>query len=145
MNQLFELSRKFPDSLVKQKPGSKFQASYVDHGTINARLLEVVGPFDFRIDRIITNSEGIAVGCTAELTVQVDGETVTVVEVGDVEHPSANSATNLKSASSDAFKRCCMRLGLGLHLWAGDSYFLDKSLEKRLNEEQETAKKLVDD
>jgi hypothetical protein len=100
MNQLFELSRKFPDSLVKQKPG-KFAAAYVDHGTINARLLEVVGPFDFRIDRIITNSEGVAVGCTGELTVQVDGEKVTIVEVGDVEQVSANSATNLKSASSD--------------------------------------------
>lgn len=144
MNQLFELSRKFPDSLIKQKPG-KFAAAYVDHGTINARLLEVVGPFDFRIDRIITNSEGVAVGCTGELTVQVDGEKVTIVEVGDVEHVSANSATNLKSASSDAFKRCCMRLGLGLHLWAGESYFLDKSLEKRLAEQQETLKKLADD
>jgi hypothetical protein len=38
-----------------------------------------------------------------------------------------------------------MRLGLGLHLWTGDSYFLDKSLEKRLAEQQETLKKLTDD
>jgi hypothetical protein len=37
----------------------------------------------------------------------------------------------LKHAASDALKRCAMRLGLGLHIWAQGSYFLDKALEKR--------------
>ena len=35
-----------------------------------------------------------------------------------------------KNATSDAFKRCWMRLGLGLHLWSGSSYFLDRQLAK---------------
>ena len=43
MEQLYELSRPFPESLVKQKPG-KFAASYVEHSVISQRLLEVVGP-----------------------------------------------------------------------------------------------------
>jgi hypothetical protein len=34
-------------------------------------------------------------------------------------------------AASDGLKRCAMRLGLGLHLWAGGNYFLDKWLTRR--------------
>ena len=130
MSQLHELARPFPDSLVKQKPG-KFAASYVEHSVISQRLLEVVGPHDFAVDRIITNSDGTLVGCTATLTVEVDGRTVSVTEVGDVEHPSGNNASNLKNASSDALKRCAMRLGCGLHLWSQENYYLEKALAKR--------------
>lgn len=133
MEQLHELSRKFPDHLVKQKPG-KFAADYLNHATITERLLEVVGPYQWHVERIITNAEGIAVGCIGQLTCEVDGVPVVIQEVGDVEHPGPNSATNLKSASSDAFKRCAMRVGLGLHLWSGDAYFLDKALAKRLEQ-----------
>ena len=130
--QLYELSRPFPQSLVKQKPG-KFSASYVEHSVVSQRLLEVVGPHDFAIDRIVTSPDGVVQGCTATLTVEVDGRRVSVTEVGDVEHPGANNGSNLKNASSDALKRCAMRLGVGLHLWSGDNYYLDKALEKRRN------------
>jgi hypothetical protein len=133
MNDLAQLVRKFPESLIKQKPG-KFAADYVDHATINARLLEVVGPFDWHIDAPITNAEGIIVGCTATLHLVIDDLHVSITEVGDVEHPGPNSASNLKSAASDAFKRCAMRVGVGLHLWAGDAYYLDRAMEKQLKE-----------
>ncbi len=129
MSQLAQLARKFPDSLVKQKPG-KFAAAYVEHGVIVQRLLEVVGPFTFRVDTPITNADGTVVGCLATLEVVVDERFVSVTEVGDVEHPSGNNGSNLKNASSDALKRCAMRLGLGLHLWTGDAYYLDRSLSK---------------
>jgi hypothetical protein len=130
---LYELARPFPASMVEKKPGAKFAADYVSHGTVTARLLEVLGPFDWSIPKIITNAEGIAVGCIGRLEVVVDGRHVVVEEVGDVEHPGANSASNLKNASSDALKRAAMRLGLGLHLWVGDGYWLHRSLEKRLS------------
>ena len=129
-DQLYELSRPFPQSLVKQKPG-KFAASYVEHSVVSQRLLEVVGPHDFAIDRIVTSPDGVVQGCTATLTVEVDGRRVSVTEVGDVEHPGQNNGSNLKNASSDALKRCAMRLGVGLHLWSGENYYLDKALEKR--------------
>jgi hypothetical protein len=127
--QLTELARPFPSSLIKQKPG-KFAADYVEHGVIVQRLLEVVGPFSFTVDAAITNPDGVVSGCFATLTVVIDGHEVRVREVGDVEHPTANNASNLKSASSDSLKRCAMRLGLGLHLWTGDAYYLDRSLSK---------------
>jgi hypothetical protein len=130
-DQLYELARPFPASLVKSKPG-KFAASYVEHSVISQRLLEVVGPHDFAIERIVTNPDGVVVGCTATLTVTIDGKQVSITEVGDVERPdpSANGS-NLKTAASDAIKRCAMRLGVGLHLWSQDNYYLDKALEKR--------------
>ncbi len=132
-DDLYQLARPFPESMVVKKPG-KFEASYVAHGLITARLLECLGPFDWSIAKIITNPEGIAVGCLGRLEVVVDGRPVVIEEVGDVEHVSPNSATNLKMASSDALKRAAMRLGLGLHLWVGDEhYYLHRALEKRLS------------
>lgn len=131
--QRYELARKFPPAMIEKKPGGKFEAVYVSHGTVTARLLEVLGPFDWSIPRIISNADGVAVGCIGRLEVEVDGRPVVIEEVGDCEHPGPNSASNLKSSSSDALKRAAMRLGLGLHLWQGDSYYLDRSLEKRLS------------
>ena len=128
---LYQLARKFPESMIEKKPG-KFEAAYLSHGVITSRLLEVLGPFDWSISKVITNADGIAVGCIGRLELVVDGRPVVVEEVGDVEHPGPNSASNLKNASSDALKRAAMRLGLGLHLWVGDSYWLHRSLEKRL-------------
>lgn len=127
--ELAQLVRKFPDALIKTKPG-KFAASYVDHGTIVQRLLEVVGPYEWSITEMIRDANGIVVGCLGTLRVTIDGKAYEITEVGDVEHPGPNSATNLKSASSDALKRAAMRCGLGLHLWVGDAYYLDRVAEK---------------
>jgi hypothetical protein len=134
--QLYELSRPFPDRLVKQKPG-KFAASYVEHSVISQRLLEVLGPYTFTVDQPVSNPDGVVVGCLATLEVMVDGDFVTITEVGDVEHPGSNNATNLKNAASDAIKRCAMRLGVGLSLWSQDNYYLDKALEKRRHADSE--------
>jgi hypothetical protein len=134
MNDLYQLARRFPESMVEKKPGGKFEAAYVSHGVITSRLLEVLGPFDWAIAKVITNADGVAVGCIGRLEVMVDGQFVCIEEIGDVEHPGPNSASNLKNASSDALKRAAMRLGLGLHLWVGDAhYYLDRALEKRLS------------
>jgi len=130
---LYQLARPFPESMIVKKPG-KFEASYVAHGVITARLLEVLGPFDWSIAKVITNPEGIAVGCIGRLEVVVDGRPVVIEEVGDVEHVTPNSASNLMIASSTAIKRAAMRLGLGLHLWVGEEhYYLHRALEKRLS------------
>lgn len=134
---LYELARPFPDSYVKQKPGGKFQADYVDHGTVTSRLLEVLGPFDWEITSPITNADGVIVGCIATLHAEVDGRPVHISEVGDCENPGPNSATNLKTAASDALKRCAMRLGVGLHLWVGNGYYLDRALKKQIDGEEE--------
>jgi hypothetical protein len=133
MSQIAELAKPFTGKYVKTKPGG-FAASYVEHGDITQRLLQVVGPFDFRIVDLIRNPNGEVEGCLAELTCEVDGQRVTVVEVGDVENPgNKNNGARAKDAASDAIKRCAMRLGLGLHLWTGDHYFLDRVLEQEVS------------
>ncbi|HEY7821423.1 MAG TPA: Rad52/Rad22 family DNA repair protein [Acidimicrobiia bacterium] len=129
-DQLYELSRPFPQQLVKSKPG-KFAAVYVEHAVVTQRLLEVVGPYSFRVDQMITNADGTVTGCLATLSCVVDGQAVHITEVGDVEHPGNNNGSSAKAASSDALKRCAMRLGVGLHLWAQENYYLNAALEKR--------------
>jgi len=130
MSQLRELSKPFPESLVKQKPG-KFAAAYVEHSVVGQRLLEVLGPYSFEVKQMITNPDGMVTGCLATLTCTIDGREVRITEVGDVERPGESNGSAGKTASSDALKRCAMRLGVGLHLWSQDNYYLDRALGKR--------------
>ena len=146
MSELHELSRPFPKGLVKSAPAGKF-GSYVAHSTVTERLLSIVGPFSFTVTDIIRGKaptikgktqswdgrDNAIVGCLATLTVTIDGHTVTITEVGDVDEPAMHlDGFNLKVAASDALKRCAMRIGLGLHLWSQDDYFLDKQLDKEV-------------
>ncbi len=131
MKQLYELSRKFPKDWIKKAPKGKF-GNYVPHPVITQRLLEVCGPFDWEVVELIRQeTTGAVVGCFGKLTVEIDRKLVTVTSIGDVEHDQKNDGSNAKHAESDSFKRCAMKLGLGLHLWAGEEYYLDKQLDKK--------------
>lgn len=146
MTQLAELSRPFSGKYVQQKPGSH-GAVYVEHSDVTQRLLQVVGPFSQTVVQIVRGDvpakvdrktgevekpalTGAVTGVVLALTFTVDGREVSVQEVGEVEHPHNHTTdgSRLKHATSDAFKRCAMRAGLGLHLWCGDHYFLSKAL-----------------
>ena len=94
---------------------------------------------------ILTDKQGnqkeVITGVILALTVEIDGQLVTVEEAGDVEQPFNwnTDGARLKDAISDAVKRCAMAIGCGLHLWArhdGKSeYFLDQQLSKELEGE----------
>lgn len=144
MKDLIALAVPFPPGLVKEAPQGKY-GSYVAHSTVTERLLSIVGPFDYEISQVVRGyapevvgkkqtwpaRDNAVVGCVARLTATIDGQMVSVSEAGDVEEPAMNSdGRNLKDASSDAIKRCAMRLGLGLHLWSQDDYFLHTQLVK---------------
>ena len=62
----------------------------------------------------------------------IDGQRVTIQEAGDCEQPDnwKTQGGRLKDAISDGVKRCSMRVGLGLHLWSQDDYFLEQQLAK---------------
>lgn len=72
-------------------------------------------------------------GCIGRLTATVDGHDVVIDEAGGVELAGMKDGDGerLKHAASDALKRCAMRLGVGLALWAQENYFLDVALDKR--------------
>lgn len=142
MRQLMELSKVFPDKFIHKNPTGF--GDYIQHSVIRQRLLSVLGGYSQEVKQVLreklTDKQGVEkeviVGVVLALTVEIDGELVTVEEVGDVEQPFnwRTDGARLKDAVSDAVKRCAMAFGVGLHLWSqfdGQSeYFLDKQLEK---------------
>jgi hypothetical protein len=147
-NDLVELSKPFPKHLVERVEGN----DYVAHHVITQRLLSVVGPFDFKLVELVRGDvagippnpegksnrarqgrpalSGVVVAAVYRLVCEVDGRRTEVEEIGECGDPHnwAHDGARLKDAASDALKRCAMRLGLGLHLWAQEMYFLDKQL-----------------
>ena len=119
---LTELLVPLPKDYIKQKPGKG--GDYVIHGVVRQRLLDVVGFYDWSIDREIYDQDSKLTGCIGTLTIYVGEEAISVQGAGDVEHDQGTNGANLKHAESDAFKRAAMNLGLGLHLWCGDNYFV---------------------
>ena len=159
MHDLTQLSRPFPQGFIERKDG----IDYVAHHVVTQRLLSIVGPFDFELVEIIRGDvaavapvpngksrrarsgtpelHNVVVGGVWRLTCEVDGRRVRIEEIGDVGdvHNWPHDGARLKDAASDALKRCAMRLGLGLHLWAQEHYFLDRQLRALLEQSGSTA------
>ncbi len=141
MSDLRQLARPFPMTVVKENPNGF--GSYVAHHVVNQRLLQVVGPFDFTLVEVIRGHvdetdkkparENAVVGVVARMTITIDGETHFAEEAGDCENPQnwPHDGARMKDAMSDAFKRCAMRFGLGLHLWSQKDYVLYDRLVER--------------
>ena len=153
MSQLRELARPFPDTYVHRNPSGG--GDYVKHHVVVQRLLSIVGPYDFRVVQVIRgdvmpippNPNGktdrakrgapmlsnVVVGVICSLDVEIDGRQVHVEDAGDCEQPHnwPTDGARLKDACSDAIKRCAARLGLGLHLWSQEEYWLDAWFEKQ--------------
>jgi hypothetical protein len=159
MHDLTQLARRFPQGFIERKDG----IDYVAHHVVTQRLLSIVGPFDFELVEIIRGDvaavapvpngrsrrarsgtpelHNVVVGGVWRLTCEVDGRRVRIEEIGDVGdvHNWPHDGARLKDAASDALKRCAMRLGLGLHLWAQEHYFLDRQLRALLEQSGSTA------
>ena len=127
--QLAALAKPFPASLIQKNPTGF--GSYVKHSVVVEKLLAVVGPFDVRIVREIRDADsGHICGVIGELTLEVDGRTVTVQDAGDCERPEnwPHDGARLKDACSDFVKRAAARVGCGTHLWSDDQYRLDRAI-----------------
>lgn len=146
--QIEELAKPFPPKYVHQNPSGG--GSYVKHHVINQRLIHVLGqPPGFKLVEIIRgdvpaiapNPQGkskraqegapaltnVIVGVVARLT---SPGLEPAEDCGDCEEPHnwKTDGQRLKDAMSDAYKRCAMRWGCGLHLWSQDEYFLHEAL-----------------
>ena len=116
------LTKNFPDSVVKDAPKGKF-GKYVPHHIYTQRLVDVIpGGYDFTYEVIRGKDNGI-IG--AQCTLYIKSTEQTIQEVGDVDMNALNrnitESELLKLAVSDGIKRCCMRLGIGLELWTGET------------------------
>lgn len=151
--QITALCVPFPDRVIRSNPSGG--GSYVKHSTVQQRLMDVLGLVDFElvevirghVDEIPPNPEGTSkrakrgspaiedavVGVVARMRCTVDGQTVVVEEAGDCEQPHnwPHDGARMKDAMSDAYKRCAMRLGVGLHLWSQDDFYIARKLIDR--------------
>jgi len=132
---LAALAAPFKDHQIQTKPGG-FGARYVSHSEVQQRLLYHLGPTPQRVVEIIRNADGQVHGVILEMTFTIDGrDNIVIQEAGDCERPGSNDALNTQMAISSAVARCCMRVGLGLHLWAGeDHYVLNRALNRESSE-----------
>lgn len=150
LREFTRLAERIPEKFIKNPPQGKY-GKYVGHvdiqqiafGKLNRPAsFEVLDFVRGHIPAWQSNNgkrqnperpQGI-VACLARLTAVLDGETYVITEIGVANSPEVHSdGENLKTAASDAYKRCWMRLGLGLELWVeqGESpspYFLHNQL-----------------
>lgn len=115
--QLAALAKRFPKSVIHQVPiAAGKTADYVPASVVAEKLLAIVGPFGWSVRAV--DAEHVV----GTLEVTIDGRTVSVDGIGD--------GNDRKAQESDAFKRAARWLGLGLHLWSGADYRLDRALTK---------------
>ena len=137
--QLARLVYPFKASLIKKKPG-KGGGNYVPHSLVMERVLAILGPHSYEVVREVYDSDGALSGVVGQLTATIDGQRVRVSEYGDVDeiitgegkNVTGNNGARAKKASSDAYKRCAMRLGCGVQLWSREKSFISMVLQKRL-------------
>lgn len=133
--QLQILARPFPDSLIEEPAPGQY-GNYVSHAHVTEKLLGALGGVDTELVEIVRGASGDVEGVVLKMTAEIDGRTVSVTEAGDAVGGGnwSNDGQRLKDGFSDAYKRCAMRIGVGLHLWSGPAYFLAKILDKRAEE-----------
>lgn len=120
--QLIRLARKFPEKLVSQIKKGTHTEDYVNHSVVAQRILQVCGPFDWDTEIIYSENKPCAV--KGVLTVTIDGKPVKVSGVGTDQNNNKEIGDQIKEMESDALKRAASRIGVGLHLWAQEQYFL---------------------
>jgi hypothetical protein len=160
LRDLTKLLHPFPEKVIHRNPSGG--GSYVKHSTVQQRIMDVLGVVDFELVQIVRGDVagrdpnpsgksdrarkgtpaliGSVVGVVARLTATIDGQRVVVEEAGDCEEPHnwPHDGARMKDAMSDAYKRCAMRLGVGLHLWSQDDFYLAEKMLKQDRERPST-------
>lgn len=125
VKELLELTRPFPPKYVHDDGRGN---DHVPHHIVTQRLIQIFGrPPKIELLRELYDGDKLT-GVVMRLTVPGFDP---IEEAGDSDNPqSKTNGARAKDACSDAIKRCAMRLGLGLHLWAQKDYFLYDVLKR---------------
>ena len=126
-----------------------YDGHYVPHYIIEQAILATVGPYQWELVEILRGPtsgfvkgeersfDDVIVGAVYRMTLTIDGQPVSVEEPGECgeAYTASSDGARLKKASSDAFKRCAMRFGVGLHLWCKTpaEYFVNGLLRTDLD------------
>jgi hypothetical protein len=124
VNNTDKLLSPFPADLVRKAPAGKF-GDYVPHAHYVERLRDSGVTYSWECEPVygMYKGEKKIVGAKGTITIEGMGS---YVGFGDVDtfklgNDKFNDGSNLKDAESDAFKRACMRFGLGVELWSGST------------------------
>ena len=116
------LLKPFPKELVKPAPAGKF-GDYVPHAHYVERLRDSGIQYTWQCEPIYGTHQGEKriVGAKGTITIEGMGsyDGFGDIDTFKLNNDKFNDGTNLKDAESDAFKRACMRFGLGVELWSG--------------------------
>tara|TARA_Y100000361_G_scaffold149303_1_gene163387 strand:+ start:4252 stop:4833 length:582 start_codon:yes stop_codon:yes gene_type:complete len=122
MDNNVDLLSPFPKELVRKAPAGKF-GDYVPHAHYVERLRDSGVKYTWQCEPVYGTHNGEKRIVGAKGTIYID-KMGSYDGFGDVDtfklsSPKFNDGSNLKDAESDAFKRACMRFGLGVELWSG--------------------------
>lgn len=121
-NKPVNLLSPFPKKLVKKAPAGKF-GDYVPHANYVERLRDSGVKYSWSCEPVygLHKGENRIVGAKGTITIEDMGsyDGFGDIDTFKLDSPKFNDGTNLKDAESDAFKRACMRFGLGVELWSG--------------------------
>ena len=117
-----DLLSPFPQEVVRKAPAGKF-GDYVPHAHYVERLRDSGVKYTWQCEPVYGTHNGEKRIVGAKGTIYID-KMGSYDGFGDVDtfklsSPKFNDGSNLKDAESDAFKRACMRFGLGVELWSG--------------------------
>ena len=121
-DSLKKLLKPFPKEYVKDAPKGKF-GKYVSHSRYVERLRDSGIPYSWNCEPIYGthNGEKRIVGAKGTIKLGTDSyDGIGDVDTFKLDNKNINDGSLLKDAESDAFKRACMRFGLGVELWSGD-------------------------
>jgi len=118
MNEIaIAIAAAFDKSEVKQRPGrGGKQFSYIDARVVARRLTEVLGLTGWDFQATVADTDRQVVH--GRLTVRLDGQAIVREDFGYPNTPDSDEEP-LKSAASDALKRCAVQLGVGAYLYGG--------------------------
>jgi hypothetical protein len=122
MENNVDLLSPFPQELVRKAPAGKF-GDYVPHANYVERLRDSGVVYSWSCEPVYGRVDGTKriVGAKGTITIEGMGSYDGFGDVDTFKLTNAkfNDGSNLKDAESDAFKRACMRFGLGVELWSG--------------------------
>ena len=130
MTNNVDLLSPFPKELVKKAPAGKF-GDYVPHANYVERLRDSGVKYSWTCEPVygLHDGEKRIVGAKGTITIADMGsyDGFGDVDTFKLSNAKFNDGSNLKDAESDAFKRACMRFGLGVELWTGSKQTEEES------------------
>ena len=130
MTNNVDLLSPLPKELVKKAPAGKF-GDYVPHANYVERLRDSGVKYSWTCEPVygLHDGEKRIVGAKGTITIEDMGsyDGFGDVDTFKLSNAKFNDGSNLKDAESDAFKRACMRFGLGVELWTGSKQTEEES------------------